>query len=62
MTRVALDSSILIRAELEPDSEKGTRGIDLVLRSARNGVIPLQVLGEYPSEKTNLSALMTSGD
>lgn len=41
---------------------KGSRAIDLVLRSARDGVIPLQVLGEYPSEKTNLSALMTSGD
>ena len=47
MTRVALDSNILIYAELEPDSEKGARAIDLVLRSARNGVIPLQVLGEY---------------
>jgi predicted nucleic acid-binding protein len=47
MTRVALDSNILIYAELEPDSEKGARAIDFILRSARNGVIPLQVLGEY---------------
>jgi len=31
MTRVALDSNILIYAELEPDSEKGARAIDLVL-------------------------------
>ena len=47
MTRVALDSNILIYAELEPDSEKGTRSTDLILRAARDGVIPVQVLGEY---------------
>jgi len=47
MIRVALDSNILIYAELEPESEKGTRSADLILRSARNGVIPAQVLGEY---------------
>lgn len=47
MTRVALDSNILIYAELEPDSEKGKRSADLILRAARNGVIPVQVLGEY---------------
>src|SRR5437660_9577891 len=47
MTRVALDSNILIYAELEPDSEKGTRAADLILRAARDGVIPVQVLGEY---------------
>jgi predicted nucleic acid-binding protein len=47
MTRVALDSNILIYAELEPDSEKGTRSADLILRAARDGVIPAQVLGEY---------------
>jgi predicted nucleic acid-binding protein len=47
MTRVALDSNILIYAELEPESEKGTRSIDLILRSARNGVIPVQVFGEF---------------
>jgi len=47
MIRVALDSNILIYAELEPDSEKGARAIDLILRSAHDGVIPLQVLGEY---------------
>ena len=43
MTRVAFDSNILIDAKLEPDSEKGARAIDLILRSTRNGVIPLQV-------------------
>ena len=47
MTRVALDSNILIYAELEPDSDKGKRCIDLILRAARDGVIPAQVLGEY---------------
>ncbi|HTQ83185.1 MAG TPA: PIN domain-containing protein [Pseudolabrys sp.] len=47
MTRVALDSNILIYAELEPDSEKGARSADLILRAARDGVVPAQVLGEY---------------
>ncbi|MBI4366310.1 MAG: PIN domain-containing protein [Deltaproteobacteria bacterium] len=47
MTRVALDSNILIYAELEPDTEKGARSADLILRTARDGVIPAQVLGEY---------------
>jgi len=47
MTRIALDSNILIYAELEPDSDKGKRSIDLILCSAADGVIPVQVLGEY---------------
>jgi predicted nucleic acid-binding protein len=47
MTRVALDSNVLIYAELEPESEKGTRSAALILRAARDGVIPAQVLGEY---------------
>jgi predicted nucleic acid-binding protein len=47
MIRVALDTNILIYAELKPESEKGTRSADLILRAARNGVIPVQVLGEY---------------
>jgi predicted nucleic acid-binding protein len=47
MTRVALDSNILIYAEIEPDSAKGARSADLILRSARDGVIPAQVLGEF---------------
>ena len=47
MTRVALDSNILIYAELEPDSDKGARAADLILRAARDGVVPVQVLGEY---------------
>jgi predicted nucleic acid-binding protein len=47
MTRVALDSNILIYAELEPDSAKGQRAAELILRVAQDGVIPVQVLGEY---------------
>jgi predicted nucleic acid-binding protein len=47
MTRVAIDSNILIYAEIESDSEKGTRSADLILRAARDGVIPAQVLGEF---------------
>lgn len=47
MTRVALDSNILIYAEIEPELEKGTRSAGLILRAARDGVIPAQVLGEY---------------
>jgi predicted nucleic acid-binding protein len=47
MTRVALDSNVLIYAELEPDSEKGKRAGDLILRAAVDGVIPVQVLGEF---------------
>jgi len=47
MIRVAIDSNILIYAEFEPDSEKGTRSADLILRAARDGVISVQVLGEF---------------
>jgi predicted nucleic acid-binding protein len=47
VTRIALDSNILIYAEIEPDSAKGMRSADLVLRTARDGVIPAQALGEF---------------
>ena len=47
MARVALDSNILIYAELEPESDKGKRSADLILRTARDAVIPAQVLGEF---------------
>lgn len=47
MTRVALDSNILIYAELEPESAKGKRAAELILRAAQDGVIPVQVFGEY---------------
>ena len=44
---VALDSNILIYAELEPESDKGQRAADQILRVASDCVIPAQVLGEY---------------
>lgn len=47
MTRVAIDTNILVYAEFEPDSEKGTRSADSILRAARDGVISAQVLGEF---------------
>jgi predicted nucleic acid-binding protein len=47
VTRVALDSNVLIYAELEPESEKGRGAATLILRAARDGVISAQVLGEY---------------
>ena len=47
MTRIALDSNILIYAELEPESDKGKRAADLILRVAPDGVIAAQVLGEF---------------
>jgi predicted nucleic acid-binding protein len=47
MIRVAIDSNVLIYAELEPDSEKGRRSAELILQAARDGVIPAQVLGEF---------------
>ncbi len=47
MTRVALDSNILLYAELEPGSEKGKRAIDIIVRADRDGVIPAQCLGEF---------------
>jgi len=47
MTRVALDSNVLLYAELEPESDKGRCAAELVLRAAQDGVIPVQVLGEF---------------
>jgi predicted nucleic acid-binding protein len=47
MARVALDSSILVYAELEPETDKGQRAADLITRAARDGVIPVQALGEF---------------
>jgi predicted nucleic acid-binding protein len=47
MTRVALDSNVLLYAELEPGSSKGRSAADLILRTARDGVIAVQVLGEF---------------
>jgi|CXWL01.1.fsa_nt_gi predicted nucleic acid-binding protein len=47
MARVALDSNVLVYAELEPDTLKGQRAADIILRAARDGVIPVQGLGEF---------------
>jgi predicted nucleic acid-binding protein len=47
MIRIAIDSNILIYAELEPDSAKGARSANLILQTARDGVIAAQVLGEF---------------
>ena len=47
MRRVAIDSNILFYAEIEPDSAKGMRSADLILRTARNDVMPAQVFGEF---------------
>ncbi len=47
MTRVALDSNVLIYAELEPDSDKGRRAAEVILLAARDGVIAVQALGEF---------------
>jgi predicted nucleic acid-binding protein len=45
---VALDSNVLLYAELEPDSDKGVRAADVILRTARmQGIIPVQALGEF---------------
>lgn len=47
MTRVALDSNILVYAELEPDTAKGKRAAAIVKRADRDGVIAVQALGEF---------------
>jgi predicted nucleic acid-binding protein len=47
MTRIALDSNILVYAELEPESARGQRAAEVITRVARDGVIPVQVLGEF---------------
>jgi predicted nucleic acid-binding protein len=47
VTRVALDSNLLVYAELEPESDKGRRAADLIVRVAPDGVIAAQVLGEF---------------
>jgi predicted nucleic acid-binding protein len=47
VTRVALDSNLLVYAELEPESAKGRRAAELIARFAPDGVIPAQVLGEF---------------
>jgi predicted nucleic acid-binding protein len=43
----ALDSNILLYAELEPDSDKGQRAAQLIGDIAGRGVLAAQVLGEF---------------
>jgi predicted nucleic acid-binding protein len=45
--KVALDSNILVYAELEPDSVKGRRALDIIQAAAPRGVLAAQVLLEY---------------
>jgi predicted nucleic acid-binding protein len=45
--RVAIDSNVLIYAEFEPQTPKGRRAGDVILRALRDGVIPVQALGEF---------------
>lgn len=45
MPTVALDSNVLVYAEINKESEKGRRAVMLIKRSA-GGVIPAQALGE----------------
>jgi predicted nucleic acid-binding protein len=47
MVRIALDSNVLVYAELEPESEKGIRAHDLIVRGALDAVIPVQAIGEF---------------
>jgi predicted nucleic acid-binding protein len=45
--RPALDSNVLLYGFLEPDSERGAIANDVVQRSAGQGVLPIQALGEF---------------
>lgn len=47
MSLYALDSNVLLYAELEPKSDKGRRAADLIRIVARRGVLATQVLGEF---------------
>lgn len=45
--RVAIDTNTLIYAEFEPQTAKGQRAAGVILRALRDGVIPVQALGEF---------------
>ena len=45
--RPALDSNVLLYGFLEPDTEKGSIANDIVRRSAGQGILPVQALGEF---------------
>lgn len=45
--RVALDSNVLIYAEIEPETTKGRRAAEVTAAAARAGVLAAQAIGEY---------------
>ena len=47
MTRVAIDTNVLIYAEFEQDTFKGIRAREIVRRTTTDGVLPCQVIGEF---------------
>lgn len=47
MTKVALDSNILVYAELEPESDKGALAQRLIAGAAPRGVLAVQSLMEF---------------
>ena len=48
MTRIALDTNVLVYAELEPGTDKGGLAASLIERAAiHQAIIPAQVLGEF---------------
>lgn len=47
MVRVSFDTNIVIYSELEPGTPKGMRAQTLISRGALDGVVPLQVYGEF---------------
>lgn len=47
MSRVSIDSNVLIYAALEPQSEKGRRAHDTIARAALHGVLANQALLEF---------------
>jgi predicted nucleic acid-binding protein len=47
MTKLALDSNILVYAELEPESDKGVRAQKLIEEYAQRGVLAVQCLLEF---------------
>lgn len=49
MTRVSLDSNILVYAELEPESDKGKRAHELIVAAAPRGVLTVQAMLEFAS-------------
>ena len=47
MTRIAIDTSLLVYAQLNTDDPKGERAQTLIGRATFDGVMTMQVLGEF---------------